>query len=81
MFLQKTQKNFQERILKGEKQYEKDDDSCDDGGVRAGRIGNGIFDIMLTDMDSLCLQMTLLERVTCAGDGMGVGAFCLKEVA
>ena len=61
-------------------QYEKDDDSCDDGGVRAGRMGDGIFGIMLADMDSLSLQKTLLERMTYAGDGMGVSAFWLKEV-
>ena len=30
-------RNFREKNLKGEMQYEKDDDSCDDGGVRAGR--------------------------------------------
>ena len=67
-------------------QYEKDDDSCDDGGVRAGRMGwchtsGRIYDIIRSDMDSLSLQKTLLERMTYAGDGMGVGAFYFKEVA
>ena len=33
----KDTKEFSRENLKGEKQYEKDDDSCDDGGVRAGR--------------------------------------------
>ena len=41
----------------------------------------GIFDIIYGDMGSLCLQMTLLKRLTYAGNGMGVGAFCVKEVA
>ena len=42
---------------------------------------DGVFDILLGQMNSLCLQKTLLERMTYAGDGMGVSAFCLKEVA
>ena len=42
---------------------------------------DGIFDIIGGDTGSLCLQKTLLERMTYAGDGMGVGAFCVKEVA
>ena len=79
-----------DRNLKGEKQYEKDDDSCDDGGVRAGRwavtlnfinTSGGFFDILMEEMDSLSLQKTLLERRNYAGGGMGVSAFCLKEVA
>ena len=41
----------------------------------------GVFDIIRGDMDSLSLQKTLLERRNYAGDGMGVGAFCVKEVA
>ena len=41
----------------------------------------GVFDIIRGDMGSLCLQTTLLERRNYAGDGMGVGSFCLKEVA
>ena len=43
--------------------------------------GDGIFDIIRGDMGSLYLQTTLLEREAYAGDGMGVGAFCVKEVA
>ena len=39
-------------------------------------IGGEIFDIIGGDMDSLCLQTTLLERVNYAGNGMGVGSFC-----
>ena len=40
-----------------------------------------IFDIICNDMGSLCLQKTLLEWRNYAVNGMGVGAFCLKEVA
>ena len=83
-----------DRNLKGEKQYEKDDDSCDDGGGRAGRMGGDgglrlmhsintsgrIFDIIRGDMSSLCLQATLLRRRNYADDGMGVGSFCAKEM-
>ena len=32
-------------------------------------------------MNSLSLQMTLLRRLTYVGDGMGVGLYCIKEVA
>ena len=32
-------------------------------------------------MDSLSLQMALLRRLTCAGDGMGRGTFYFKVVA
>ena len=32
-------------------------------------------------MNSLCLHKTLLERMTYAESGMGVDAFCIKEVA
>ena len=32
-------------------------------------------------MHTLSLQLTLLKRVTYAGNGMGVEAFCVKEVA
>ena len=42
--------------------------------------GGGIFDTIGGDMGSLCLQTTLLERVTYAGDGMGVSSFYFKEV-
>ena len=41
----------------------------------------GIFDIMCGYMNSLSLQMTLLRRLTYAGDGMGVGLYFVKEVA
>ena len=41
----------------------------------------GVFDIIHGDMGSLCLQTTLLERINYAGDGMGVGSYCAKEVA
>ena len=41
----------------------------------------GIFDIIYGDMGSLSLQTTLLKRGNYAGDGMGVDAFCIKEVA
>ena len=76
-------------------QYEKDDDACDDGGGRAGRMGgdgglrlmhsintgDGIFDIIRGYMGSLCLQATLLRRRNYADDGMDVGPFYFKEVA
>ena len=83
----KEHKEFSRENLKGEMQYEKDDDSCDDGGVRgfntlhSTNTGGGNFGIIRGDMDSLSLQKTLLERMTYAGDGMGVGAFYFKEVA
>ena len=32
-------------------------------------------------MNSLSLQMTLLRRLTYAGNGVGVGLCCAKEVA
>ena len=41
----------------------------------------GVFDIMCGNMSSLCLQTTLLERRNYAVNGMGVDAFCIKEVA
>ena len=41
----------------------------------------GNFGIRYPNMSLLSLQMPLLERVTGAENGMGVGAFCLKEVA
>ena len=44
-------------------------------------ISGGIFDIIGGDMSSLCLQTTLLMRANYADDGMGMGAFCIKEVA
>ena len=50
-------------------------------GSDFNNTSGGIFDIIRGDVDSLSLQMTLLERVTYAGGGMGVGAFCVKEVA
>ena len=43
--------------------------------------GGGNFGIIRGDVDSLSLQKTLLERMTYAGDGMGMGSFCDKEVA
>ena len=43
--------------------------------------GGGNFGIIHGDMDSLSLQKTLLERMTYAGDGMGMETFCVKEVA
>ena len=42
---------------------------------------DGVFDILWGQMDSLSLQKTLLERRNYAGDGMGVDAFYVKEVA
>ena len=42
---------------------------------------DGFFDILFGQMNSLSLQTTLLRRVNYAGDGMGVGSFCVKEVA
>ena len=42
---------------------------------------DGVFDIILRQMDSLSLQKTLLERRNYAGGGMGVDAFYVKEVA
>ena len=42
---------------------------------------DGFFDILLGQMNSLSLQKMLLERMTYAGDGMGMGSFCDKEVA
>ena len=42
---------------------------------------NANYDIIHGGMDSLSLQKTLLERRNYAGDGMGVDAFCDKEVA
>ena len=39
------------------------------------------FDIIRSDMGSLCLQTTLLRRKNYAGVGMGTGAFYVKEVA
>ena len=41
----------------------------------------GIFDIKRCDMGSLSLRTTLLERRYYAVNGMGVGAFCVEEVA
>ena len=42
---------------------------------------NTIYDIIYALMDTLSQLTTLFERRTYAGDGMGVSAFCLKEVA
>ena len=42
---------------------------------------NAIFGTIYIDMCSLSLKTTLLKRLTYAGDGMGVDAFCIKEVA
>ena len=40
-----------------------------------------IFDIIRGQMNSLSLQIALLEQVVYAGVGMGIGSFCVKEIA
>ena len=49
--------------------------------MHSTNTGGGNFGIIHGDMDLLSLQKTLLERRNYAGDGMGVDAFCDKEVA
>ena len=44
-------------------------------------MGSKDFGIIRTNMHSLSLQIAQLRRLTYAGNGMGVGLYCAKEVA